>query len=202
MIRTLDETTAASVIRLSDAVETGCGSVLESLLSRMTAFELVRGTTLFEAGRENRYEYLLLSGLLRSFIMDVKGKEVTVAFHQGPGVVTPWLARSEDARSLVTCEALQASHLVRFPAAALVELMVRDETSRRWGNRVLQTELVRRTRREWSLAAEPAARRLKRFRDEYPDVEQAVSAMIVASYLGITPVSLSRLRKAARWDKS
>ena len=201
MIRAIDEFTAASVIRLVDTIESSCGASLEPLLPRMNGVELDLGATLFEAEQENRSEYLLLRGLLRSFIVDVEGKEVTVAFHQGPGVITPWLARTDGAISLVTCEALQASNLVRFPATALMELMVQNETARRWGNHVMQAELVRRTHREWSLAAEPAAQRLTRFREEYPTVEPLVTSPIVASYLGITPVSLSRLRTAALPDQ-
>jgi len=198
MIRALHESTAAAVIRLADTVVDGGGSSLGTLLPRMRELELVRGAKLFEEAQENRFEYLVLNGLLRSFIVDVEGREVTVAFHEGPGVLTPWVARSDGARSLVGCEALQASHLVRFEAEALTELMVRDETARRWGNHLLQAELVRRTRREWSLAAEPAARRLARFRADHPAVEKAVSGTVVASYLGITPVSLSRLRSDCR----
>lgn len=197
MIRGLDDATAASVIRLADAVEPGSGSSLAPLLDAMDGVELARGATLFEAGRENRFEYLVLGGLLRSFVVGVDGKEVTLAFHRGPGVLTPWLARCDETRSLVSCEALAASALVRFEASALVRLMVRDGRARAWGNRVMQAELVRRTRREWSLAAEPAARRLARFREECPGIEAAVPVAIVASYLGITPVSLSRLRSAA-----
>ena len=78
-----------------------------------------------------------------------------------------------------------------------MNLMLKDENARRWGNRVLQTELVRRARREWSLAAESGAQRLARIRPEHPDIESAVTAKIIATYLGITPVTLSRLRASS-----
>ncbi len=201
MINNLDDFTAASVIRLIDSIESGCGRGFNALIPRMSSHEIDRHEALFKAGQENRYEYLLLSGLLRSFILDAKGNETTVAFHSAPCVITPCIARSEITKSLVTCEAIQTSRIVQFSQNELTDLMINDENARRWGNQVLQAELVRRARREWSLAAETGAQRLERFKKEYPDIASLVSAKIIATYLGITPVTLSRLQSSSREDK-
>ena len=197
MINILDEFTAAAVLQLIDAIEPGCGHSLKALLPMMSHYEVCQNELVFQMAQENKYEYILLNGLLRSFILDVKGNEVTVAFHSAPCVITPCIARSDSYRSLVTCEAIQGSRLVRFAESELVNLMLKDENARRWGNRVLQSELVRRARREWSLAAESGAQRLARIRQEHPDIESAVTAKIIATYLGITPVTLSRLRASS-----
>jgi CRP-like cAMP-binding protein len=201
MINKLDKFTAASVIRLVDSIESGCGHSFTALLPMMSNHEIDQHEVVFQAGQENRYEYLLLSGLLRSFILDVKGNETTVAFHSAPCVITPCIARTESSRSLVSCEAIQISRIIRFSENKLMELMINDENARRWGNRVLQAELVRRARREWSLAAESGAQRLERFGKEYPGIAAMVSAKIIATYLGITPVTLSRLQSSSRADK-
>ena len=198
MINNLDEFTAASVIQLVESIEPGSGGSLKVLIPMMSCHEVVKNKTLFHAGQENRYEYLLLDGLLRSLILDEKGNETTVAFHSAPCVVTPCIARSEYSRSLVSCEAVQTSRIVRFSDNDLMDLMRKDENASRWGNRVMQTELVRRSKREWSLAAESGAQRLERFEKEHPDVASVVSAKIIATYLGITPVTLSRLRHTGR----
>ena len=201
MINNLDEFTAASVLQLIDSIESGCGHSFKALIPMMGSLEINRHETLFQANQENRCEYLLLSGLLRSFILDVKGNETTVAFHSAPCVITPCIARSEMTRSLVSCEAIQSSRVVHFPKNELMNLMINDENARRWGNQVLQVELVRRARREWSLAAETGAQRLERFGKEYPDIAYLVSAKIIATYLGITPVTLSRLQSSSRVDQ-
>ena len=115
--------------------------------------------------------------------------------------MTPCIARTENARSLVSCEAIQTSRVVRFSESELTKLMISDAKAHRWGNHVLQAELVRRARREWSLAAETGAQRLERFGKEYPDISAMVSAKIIATYLGITPVTLSRLQPSSRADQ-
>ena len=198
MINKLDEFTAASVIQLVDSIERGSGHSLKVLIPMMSRHEVYRNETLFQAGQENQFEYFLLNGLLRSFILDEQGNETTVAFHSAPCVITPCLARSENSISLISCEAIQTSRIVRFSQSELLDLMLKDVHARRWGNRVMQTELVRRARREWSLAAESGAQRLERFGKEHPDIASSVSAKIIATYLGITPVTLSRLRRTGR----
>lgn len=117
-------------------------------------------------------------------------------------MIRPCIARSENFRSLVSCEAIQSSRFVRFPESELASLMIEDVDARRWGNRILQTELVRRSRREWSLAAESGEQRLERFSKDHPDIASVVSAKIIARYLGIRPVSLSRLRSSSRLGHS
>ncbi|MFK7893440.1 MAG: hypothetical protein AB8B63_21675, partial [Granulosicoccus sp.] len=61
-----------------------------------------------------------------------------------------------------------------------MNLMINDENARRWGNQVLQTELVRRARRDWSLAADTGAPRSTRFGEEFPDLASMVSAKTIA----------------------
>ena len=202
MISKLDEFTAASVIQLVDSIENGCGHSLRALVPTMSRHEVSKNELLFESAQENRYEYFLLNGLLRSIILDVRGNETTVAFHSAPCVMTPCVARSENFISLVSCEAIKSSSVVRLPENELGSLMIRDEDARRWGNRVLQIELVRRALREWSLAAESGAQRLERFWKDHPDIQPDVSGKIIATYLGITQVTLSRLRSASSADRN
>jgi len=202
MITKLDEFTAASVIQLIDSIESGCGKSLIELVPKMSRHEISRNELLFESAQENRNEYFLLHGLLRSFILDAQGNETTVAFHSAPCVVTPCVARSKNSISLVSCEAIQTSNVVSFLESELMSLMIKDEDARRWGNHVLQAELVRRALREWSLAAESGAQRLERFWKDHPGIQSKVSAKIIATYLGITPVTLSRLRSISRTEQS
>ena len=103
MITDLDEFTAASVIQLINSIEGGCGQSLKTLIPAMSSQEVCQNETLFQAGQENRYEYLLLKGLLGSFILDVEDNEFTVAFHSAPCVITPFLARETKPSTSFNC---------------------------------------------------------------------------------------------------
>ena len=170
-------------------------SGLDPLFALVQAQVLATGAHLFLAGDRNAAEYFVLSGVLRSYVADAEGREVTLGFHAGPAILTPSVARTEAGLSLVACQALRPARLMRFAWADLNSLMVADAEVRHWGNLVLEGELIRRARREWSLAAESAAERLKRFEKDFPGLDDQVPQHLIASYLGITASSLSRLRR-------
>ncbi|MEZ4684940.1 MAG: hypothetical protein R3B47_02410 [Bacteroidia bacterium] len=75
------------------------------------------------------------------------------------------------------------------------EFMVHNLEIRAWGNEVLKRELALKVDKEIQLASLTAKERLIKFRERFPLLENRVPHPTIASYLGITNVSLSRLRK-------
>ena len=75
------------------------------------------------------------------------------------------------------------------------QLMVEDLSIRNFGNAVLREELRGKVEKEIGLASLPAKERLAILRQKYPGIENHVPHTDIASYLGITNISLSRLRK-------
>ena len=164
------------------------------LLARMQARDLAAGEDWLRPGDAPARECLVLTGILHSWVGDAEGRAVTLAFHVGPGAVTPSIARTADGRSRVHCQALTPARIVLFDANALVQCMVQQPGVQCWGDAVLRADLVGRADREWALAALPARERLLDFRRRHPGLEDAVPHRLIASHLGMTPVSLSRLR--------
>jgi CRP-like cAMP-binding protein len=66
---------------------------------------------------------------------------------------------------------------------------------REFGNMVLHFELLTKVEKEIGLASLNAKERLILFREKYHFLENLISHVDIASYLGITNISLSRLRK-------
>ncbi len=149
-------------------------------------------------GEPDAMEYLLLSGRAVSLIGDAEGREVCVGFHVGPCVVTPNLARTANGKSLVNLRAETDGQVASVSAAVLLDMMRGTQEIEDWANAILRAELERKTSREWSLAALKAKERLAWFRGLYPDHEDHFNHGQIASFLGMTPVTLSRMRNAAR----
>jgi CRP-like cAMP-binding protein len=173
-------------------------AAIAPLLQTITVQRLAPGEALLRAGEPGAREFFVLDGVLKSWVGDAQGREVTLAFHVGPGVLTPAIARVVDDRSRVHCQALTAAVVAGFEASLLLDCMLRVPSVQRWGDAVMRAELMRRVDREWALAALPAMERLQHFRAQFPGLVARIAQHHIASYLGITPVSLSRLRAQER----
>ena len=113
-------------------------------------------------------------------------------------MITPNLARTAGATSLVSLRAETDGRAASVDAAVLLDLMRGSPAIEAWANAVLRAELARKTSREWSLAALKAKERLEWFRSLYPDHEALFNHSQISSFLGMTPVTLSRLRNPSR----
>ncbi len=61
--------------------------------------------------------------------------------------------------------------------------------------KVIQNELISKMEKEIGMASLPAKERLSKFREKFKSLENIIPHTDIASYLGITNISLSRLRK-------
>lgn len=147
-------------------------------------------------GVANSKEIIVLDGRLTSTISDPDGRAVCVGFYEGPSVITPNVARTRNGISLVSINAHTDALIARMERAALTELMLASEPIREWANGILQNELAYKAEKEWCLAAFGGAGRLAWFRKSHPGYEERFSHSLIASFLGMTPVTLSRLRGA------
>jgi len=177
----------ASILKMSD-------ENTKRLCSAASFKMMGKGDVLVHQSCEDHFEYFLLSGKCRNLIRDAAGREVTLGFTKGLGIVPPSIARTREGNSLVEIEMLAISEIAIIDTNKLMELMVEVEEIRDWGNTVMRQELQRMVAREWSLAALSAQEKLDWFRSDFPDGEATFSHIHIASYLGITPVTLSRVR--------
>ena len=157
-----------------------------------------KGRRIATQGEPDLLEHIILDGRATSLITDPEGRAVCVGFHAGPCVVAPNVARTRNGASLVSLHVNADALVAQMDSRALTELMLASEPIREWANDILQQELARKADREWCLAALGGADRLAWFREDSPRHEGLFGHYLIASFLGITPVTLSRLRGAER----
>jgi len=162
------------------------------LASAFSLRRLPRGHMLCHQGAPDGSEYLLLTGRAKSTATDAEGREVCLGLHAGPEVLTPHMARMAGGESLVDITLLDDAEIAGLSADSLLQLMVEDAAIRDWGNAIMRAELTRKTGREWALAALDAAGRLRWLRQHYPANEAQFPHALIASFLGMTPVTFSR----------
>lgn len=172
---------------------------LASGLARVRVRELERGEHLLRAGLEVATTVaFVVHGLLREYFVLPDGSERTKAFvveGQASGSLADLLSGHASKANIV---AEEASRLLTIPYAELQVLGGEEPAWAEFGRRTKAALLQQKAEREYELLALDAHGRYQAFRARFPGLEPRVKALHVASYLGITPVHLSRLRRRER----
>jgi CRP-like cAMP-binding protein len=138
---------------------------------------------------------VVIAGVTREYFPLEDGREVTRGF-AGPGSYVGSLSdllTRQPARSQVTAE--HATRLIVFPWARLEALIAARPAWGRFYHRVVERLYLAKANREYELLALDAEARYQRFRALYARLEPQIALRHVASYVGITPEHLSRLRR-------
>jgi CRP-like cAMP-binding protein len=136
----------------------------------------------------------MLNGWLRYFYTDADGREFVRYFCNGGNFVSSQSASIDTAPSAYSIQALEDATLIVFAYKDWLKLL---ETHAAWGiihKTILDQALVKAEQRERSLILDDAATRYGLFLEEFPDAEKHVKQYDIARYLGVSPVTLSRIR--------
>lgn len=153
------------------------------------------GTLLFKPNQPEQSEYILLQGIARTFLLNTEGEEITLSFFEDNTVLPPFVTRTAKEKSILYCEAIADCVFAKIDAKAFESLMIANLEIREFGNTVLRQELLQKVNKEIRMASWSAKDRLDQFRKDFKMLENKIPHPMIASYLGITNVSLSRLRK-------
>ncbi len=153
------------------------------------------GRDFIRLSENNKYEYFLIQGVVRSYLLSPEGDEITLSFYESCSILSPQVTRTHQSQSLLNFHALTDCELIKMEAAGFEKLIEVDLEIRNFANSVLRHELMQKVNKEIRLASWTARERLEQFRKDFHMLENIIPHPMIASYLGITNVSLSRLRK-------
>ena len=169
----------------SEAVDAVVHLVVER--SARPAMQLLR------AGDVARSVFFVRSGLLREYYVDRNGREATRRFCgalEFSGSLADLLAQKPAAASI---EILAPCELLEFSWATLDALTHHHPTLMLLMRRMAEGLYVQKMHREFEMLTLPAVERYQRFVQSAPTLHAKLPRHMVASYLGITPVHLSRI---------
>ena len=165
---------------------------INSLL-KFETFE--KGEIFIPRNKRNEKEYFILSGVCKSYLANPDGDEITISLFTENSILSPHQTRTQNNISNLYFKALTGLELVWMNAKEFENLMIENIEIRNFANTVLQNELISKVDKEIGLASLTAKERLIEFRNKYKILENLIPHTDIASYLGITNISLSRLRK-------
>jgi len=155
---------------------------------------LARGASFLRPGDRAVWCGTIVAGVTRELYPLEDGREVTRGF-AGPGDYVGSLSdllTDAPARSSVVAEA--DAVIVVVPWARIREVAARPAWAALLA-RVTEKLYLAKAEREYELLALDAAARYQRFRARYAALEPHIAQRHVASYIGVTPEHLSRLRR-------
>jgi CRP-like cAMP-binding protein len=159
---------------------------------------VARGEALLEVGDVVEVAAVVLAGVMREVYVDREGQERTRSFSFAGDFVGSWADTLTQRPSRTRVEALEPSTVRVFPVAAVRALEARSPELRHALRCLAELLYVRKSDREFELLTFDAAARYRALLLEHPDIEGRVQLQHIASYLGITPVYFSRLRRRSR----
>ena len=135
------------------------------------------------------------SGLFRYYYLDIEGKESTKAFIESGSFIASYSAMITGGPSLLYIEALEDSIIYEVQFQDWLALRQQHKCWNELLVYMLEKAFVIKETREREFLQLDAEQRYQNFRKNFPNLESRVRQHHIASYLGITAVSLSRLRK-------
>lgn len=165
----------------------------DSFRERTRHMQIKPNSFLIRAGEHVEYAYFFSAGLFRMFYLLEDGKEYTKSFSIGPGFVTSYAAMISGTPSAIWVQAMEEAVVIEIPYALLEEQAGRHHSWERVMRKSVEQLYLKKEERERQLLYLSAEERLQAFRERYPGLDRRIPQYLVASYLGINPVSLSRI---------
>ncbi|MDO6808470.1 Crp/Fnr family transcriptional regulator [Zobellia galactanivorans] len=166
-----------------------------TLLSHCTTKKVKKDTFLLQKNERCSHTFFVEKGLLRHYSIDEKGKEHILAFAPESWFVTDRESSYFNAPSAYYIQALEDSQIVLIDENFIQGLSEKVPSFTNFNNRLLHNHIRHLQRRVNTLLSDSAKERYLQFIKTYPDILIRVPQTMVASYLGITPESLSRVRR-------
>lgn len=171
--------------------------VLTQLVELGTFVDFAADDLIVAAGDEENKLYLLVNGLIRKYYLDYQGNDLTHQFLEA-GQVFSTQHVVFSGRVMCNFEAVEPCRMVCFNYELVQLLMVKESALAQIYIGILEETLRIKLVRETALLTESATERYVNLKNEIPDIDQRVNHGHIASYIGVTPVSLSRIRRTLR----
>ena len=160
-----------------------------------SAVDLLRGAPLLTQGDRWRWALLIERGLVRMHFVRRDGREFNKNFFAEGALICPITPAMWNAPSLFGITCIEASRVWRCDEALFRDTLQHHDVWQELQRELLERLLTGKLQREHDLLALDGRRRYEAFCQRFPALAERVPLVHLATYLGLTDVSLSRLRR-------
>ncbi len=175
-----------------------CASLTEQELARFNNLlsykKLRKKSFLLRAGEVCKEEAFVLKGCLKSYLINEQGQEVILTFAVENWWVSDLSSFQDQKPSQMFIESIEDSELLVLTTATKAALLDEIPKFEKVFRLMVQRHLASYQERLFGNIATPAPERYLQFLQKYPSISQRVPQHLIASYLGISPEFLSKIR--------
>ncbi|CAL2108726.1 Cyclic nucleotide-binding domain-containing protein [Tenacibaculum sp. 190524A02b] len=160
-----------------------------------------KGATILRSGEQVQHQYYVIKGCLRAFFIDDKGKEHTIQFAISDWWISDYIGYFSKEKSVLTIECIEEATLLKIAKKDIENIYANYPQIESFFRKKIEKSIVRFEKRILANLSQTAKERYLSFTKTYPNIEKHVKNYHIASYLGITTESLSRIRKEIATNK-
>ena len=165
------------------------------ILPKFKKVELKKGAIILQENEVVFYQYFVLDGCLRTYFIDERGKEYTLQFAINDWWISDYTAFFSTTKAILNIECIKEATLYKVSRENMEDLYQTFPQLERLFRKKLENAFASFQKRILSNLSQSAQERYLNFMERYPNIEQHIKNYHIASYLGITTESLSRIRK-------
>ena len=173
------------------------GAELVEFNKKCTKVEFAKGDIIIKAGEVQNSLYFITKGIIRNYVENNKGEIKIYNFRSENMTVTGYAPYNyeDNLKALVNVDCLEDCVLIKVPFEAINYVINNMKLGDRLGRFMAEAHVVQMLHYVLQRDTKTIIERLDSIDKSFPNIHQRVPQYMIASYLGITPVHLSNLKK-------
>ncbi|SHJ11643.1 Crp/Fnr family transcriptional regulator [Pseudozobellia thermophila] len=167
----------------------------KNIIDAHTKVEFSKNEIILKEAKVSNEYYLIKRGLFRSYVIDYKGNQITTDFFGPNDILIEVASLFLRIPSKETIQALTDCEVYKIKFNDFQDLYSTIEGFTEWGRSWMSQQLFMAKHRAVTMHTQSASQRYLNLVQERPQIIKEVPLKYIATYLGITDTSLSRIRK-------
>ena len=165
----------------------------EAMIPNLKRETLEKNTYLFQEGESYQKIAFIVQGLVKKFYLTSDGKEFIKEFSCENEIIAPYSSLLQNHAASFSIKTLEDTVLLSIKWDKVKEMFTQNIQWMECGKNIAEIHFINREQRELEFLKYSALERYKAFQKRYPHLQSRLKRQDIASYLGVTPVSLSRM---------
>ena len=159
-----------------------------------------KGAEIMKAGEKQNYIYYISKGIIRNYVICAEGQVRTYGFRMENMLTTGYALHNykDEHRAVVNSECLEDCEMIRIPFSALKFMENHSKDAHKVARYLAEGHTMELVGFIIDNDTKSVLERYNNLESMFPNIQQRLPQHIIASYLRITPVHLSNLKKSRK----